>query len=78
MDDDSELQEAFPIYRELMRIFGAPPSQEFFLLLPLVNETEALVFLRGIPTGTPASELPALALAFRAANRIPVLDDDEA
>lgn len=73
-----------PILRELERLReGARArggSDEFFTLLPLVNEADALAFLRTVPTGTLVEELPPLAAAWRAAHAAPRMrpDDDRA
>jgi len=73
-----------PILRELERLREGARARggtdEFFTLLPLVNEAEALAFLRTVPTGTLLEELPPLAAAWRAAHPAPRMrpEDDHA
>lgn len=64
-----------PIMRELERLREGARARGgtdvFFTLLPLVNEADALAFLRTVPTGTLVEELPPLARAWRAAHPAP-------
>ena len=61
-----------PILRELERLREGARARggtdEFFTLLPLVSEADALAFLRTVPTGTLVEELPQLAAAWRVAH----------
>ena len=57
-----------PIYRELVRIFGDDPAGTGQFLLPLVDEADALAFLRTVPAGADFRDLPALAAAYRDAH----------
>jgi hypothetical protein len=55
--------------RELVRLFGdTAAASKHFVLLPLVDEEDAIAFLRTVPTGTPLTELVSLASKYRAAN----------
>jgi hypothetical protein len=73
-----------PILRELERLRDGARArggtEEFFTLLPLVSETDALAFLRTVPTGTLLEELPERAAAWRAAHPAPRMrsEDDRA
>ena len=73
-----------PIIRELERLRDGARARggtdEFFTLLPLVSDAEVLAFLRTVPTGTLAAELPPLAAAWRAAQPAPRMrpEDDRA
>jgi hypothetical protein len=64
-----------PIVRELERLREGARARggtdEFFMLLPLVTEADALAFLRTVPTGTLVEELPPMARAWRAAHPAP-------
>ena len=66
------------VLQELRRILGdradAPGHTEFFELLPLVSDRDAIDFLRTVPAGADFDELPALASAYRATHPV-VLDD---
>ena len=69
-----------PVYRELVRIFGAAPTvaegAKAFTFLPLVSEQDAVEFFRTVPTGTPFEELPRLAAAYRASHPTSAIDLD--
>jgi hypothetical protein len=70
-----------PIMRELERLREGARARggtdEFFTLLPLVNEADALAFFRTVPTGTLMEELPSLARAWRAAHPAPTPRPEE-
>jgi len=68
-DDSNQIP---PIFAELNRLFGdkfAPGGpQRGPVILPLLDEGEALAFLRGLPIGTQWEDLLSLASAWRAAH----------
>ena len=59
-----------PVETELLRIAGnRDPAElkEFFLILPLIDETDALSFLRTVPAGAAPDMVQRMASAYRAA-----------
>jgi hypothetical protein len=68
-----------PLLAELIRILGMSfvdgvPGFEF--VLPVVDEEDALRFLRSVPAGTSPGELVELAAVYRAAH--PIVGDSTA
>jgi hypothetical protein len=79
-EPESENEPSVLVLRELQRILGDdPPASKHFILLPLVNESDALAFLRTVPAGTSLEQLVPLASAYRAANPSvgPELDESD-
>ena len=76
MDTDDPLD--VELVRELQRVFGDDPNvRGHFLLLPLIGPSDALAFLRTVPSGTPFEQLPPLASAYRAAHPVgPITPED--
>lgn len=56
------------ILHELIRIIGERNSHrlgEFSMILPLIDEDDALTFLRTVPAGATADEIKSMAAAYR-------------
>ena len=54
---------------EITRTFSAEPTESHaFMILPLVGRSDALAFLRTVPTGTPFEQLMPLEQTWRAAH----------
>jgi hypothetical protein len=79
--DDSSISEeaAAALVVELKRIFGenldSTPMSDFFVLLPLVTESEFIDFLRTVPAGTAVTALVELASQYRAGHPLHPLAD---
>ena len=61
-----------PILVELRRIAGdrnAEQLRDFFMILPLTSEVDALAFLRTVPEGATPSEMQRMVVAYRAEHR---------
>lgn len=79
-DSDYAGEQVDPIFRELTRIFGdglPSAASDGFVILPLVNDADALAFLRTVPAGTSMRDLPGLAAAYRATHPTPRVDADD-
>lgn len=61
-----------PVLTELERIFGKQSTEASrgFVSLPLLDEMEALDFLRTVPAGTSLGDLVHLAAEFRGSNPV--------
>src|SRR5690349_9341275 len=68
-EPESEFDSSLLVLHELQRILGdAADGPKQFVLLPLVDEEDALEFLRTVPAGTSLEQLVPLASEYRAAN----------
>lgn len=69
---DSTSDEDVPLIQELLRVVGdGGQEEEFFRLLPLVDEADALAFFRTVPDGASADLIQRLAVEYRAAHPLP-------
>lgn len=69
---DSANDDDAPLIRELLRVVGdGSQDEEFFRLLPLVDEADALAFFRTVPSGASADVIQRLAVEYRAAHPLP-------
>jgi hypothetical protein len=60
-----------PIARELLRIMGVGKSDglaNLFMILPLVDEADALRFLKSVPNGATPEQIQCMVDAYRIAN----------
>ena len=66
------------VLRELQRIVsdGDGAIAEYMLVLPIVNEAEAVAFLQTVPTGATVEELHEIALAYRQKHPQPLIEGD--
>ena len=78
-EPESDDEPSVGVFLELQRILGdAAEGPKAFVILPLMDEEDALQFLRTVPTGTSIDQLVPLASAYRAANPRVAPESDEA